>query len=630
MQGTAIQRRPLRLPGLTLYRADNTLKGFPLRLLLPLLLSAAAPALASAQTPVPPAPTGTAEIEGAKLRRIFADSDEAKLRRNPIEGIFRGDLRYADRLGDYLTDAHEEAERQALLADLKALGGIDRAKLGPVDRIAYDVFKADRERDLKGYAPEIRRITDVLPINHFGGFQTFYPEFASSQGAAPFKTVLDYDNNLKRNADYAKLVDRMIARAREGMARGIMPPKLVVRNVIGQLDNLLAGSLETSLFYQPVTKFPDAVDAADRKRLTTAYAAQVRDVLNPAHKRLRDFLQNDYLPKARDTVGTSALPGGAALYDYLIESSTTLPMKADEVHQLGLSEVARILAEMEQQKARVGFNGSLSDFFKHLRTDPKFQPKSADELAGRYAAIGKKVDARVREQFALIPKTPLEIRPVPAFREKTDAAGSYQSGTPDGTRPGVFFYNTYDLPNRYLWGMETLYLHEAVPGHHFQISLAQEDESLPAFMRFGGNTAFVEGWALYAETLYPELGLETDPYQRMGGLNDEMLRAMRLVVDTGIHAKGWSREQAIRYMLDNSPMPETDAIAEVERYIAIPGQALAYKIGQLTILRLKADAKAKLGAKFDPRGFHATVLDTGALPMPVLETKVRDWVAGQK
>jgi uncharacterized protein (DUF885 family) len=217
---------------------------------------------------------------------------------------------------------------------------------------------------------------------------------------------------------------------------------------------------------------------------------------------------------------------------------------------------------------------------------------------------------------------------VPAFKEKTDAGGSYQSGTPDGSRPGVFYYNTYDLPVRYMWEMETLYLHEAVPGHHFQISLAQENESLPAFMRFGGNTAYVEGWALYAETLWPELGMETDPYQRMGGLNDEMLRAMRLVVDTGIHTKGWTRDQAIDYMLSHSPMARTDATAEVERYIAIPGQALAYKIGQLTISRLKADAKVKLGDRFDARAFHAQVLDTGALPMPVLEAKIGDWVKG--
>ncbi|QNE33373.1 DUF885 domain-containing protein [Sphingomonas sp. NBWT7] len=583
-----------------------------------------------AQAPTAAKPAAPTNAEGAKLRKIFADSDEASLKRNPLNAIFRGDLRYADRLSPYLTPEYDAAERQALVDNLAALGTIDRAKLSPVDQIAYDVFKTDNERELRGYAPTIKRIADLLPINHFQGFQTFYPEFASGQGAAPFKTVADYDNNLKRNVEYGRVVDRMIARAREGMAQGITAPKLVVRNVVGQLDHLLAEPVEKSLFYAPVLKFPDAVPAADRTRLTKAYAAQVRDVLDPAHRRLRDFLQTEYLPKARDTVGLSALPGGAALYDYAIEASTTLPLKAEEVHQLGLSEVKRILGEMEAQKTRAGFKGTLPEFFTYLRTDKRFQPKTAAEVAAGYQAIGKRVDARVREQFALIPKTPLEIRAVPPFKEKTDAAGSYQSGTPDGSRPGVFYYNTYDLPNRYLWGMETLYLHEAVPGHHFQISLAQENESLPAFMRFGGNTAFVEGWALYAESLYPELGVETDPYQRMGGLSDEMLRAMRLVVDTGLHAKGWGRDQAIRYMLDNSPMPESDATAEVERYIAIPGQALAYKIGQLTILRLKKQARDTLAARFDPRAFHAAVLDTGALPMPVLEKKLADWTAAQR
>ncbi len=592
-----------------------------------LLLSVAAPAFAQTLTPptarpVPaPAPTG----EDARLRRIFADSDEATLRRNPLQAILRGDLRYADRLEAFLTPAYEEGERRAIVANLAALRTIDRAKLSPVDRIAYDVFAADNARDLKAYAPAVRRITDVLPVNHFQGLQTFYPEFASGAGGAPFKTVADYENNLKRNAEYARIVDRMIARSRDGLRRGITAPKLVVRNVIGQLDNLLPPRVEDSLFYAPIKAFPASVSPVERVRLTRAYTAQIEGVIDPAHRRLRDFLKTEYLPRARDTVGLSALPGGAALYDQLIEASTTLPLKADAVHALGLSEVARILAEMEKQKAAVGFQGTLPEFFTRLRTDPRFQPKSAQEIAAGYQAIGARVDARVREQFALVPRTPLEIRPVPAYREKTAAAGSYQRGTPDGSRPGVFFYNTYDLPNRYLWGMETLYLHEAVPGHHFQVSLAQENEALPAFMRFGGNTAFVEGWALYAETLYPELGVETDPFQRMGGLNDEMLRAMRLVVDTGLHAKGWSRDQAIRYMLDNSPMPESDATAEVERYIAIPGQALAYKIGQLTILRLKAEAKAKLGPRFDPRGFHAAVLDTGALPMPVLEAKLAAW-----
>ncbi len=398
--------------------------------------------------------------------------------------------------------------------------------------------------------------------------------------------------------------------------------------MIGQFDNLIKEGVAGSTFNGPLKTFPAAVSAADQARLRTAYATQIRDVILPAEQRIRDFLANEYRPKARDTVGLSAMPGGAKLYAYLIEQNTTLPLSAEEVHTLGLSEVARLLKDMETQKQAVGFKGTLPEFFTLLRTDPKFAPASAEKLREGYQAIETRIYQRIPEQFSLLPNTKLEIRAVPAFKEKTEAGGSYQGGTPDGTRPGVFYYNTYDLPSRYTWEMETLFLHEGVPGHHFQISLAQENVALPAFMRFGGNTAYVEGWALYSESLWKELGMETDPYQRMGGLNDEMLRAMRLVVDSGIHAKGWTRDQAIAYMLANSPMARTDATAEVERYIAIPGQALAYKIGQLTIARTKAKAKAALGTRFDPRGFHAQVLDTGALPMPVLEKKIDRWIAG--
>jgi uncharacterized protein (DUF885 family) len=588
-----------------------------------LLASVAAPSVAQA-----PAPASTSATPDARLRQLFHDSDEGSLRRNPVQALFRGDMRYADQLGDFFSDAHIAAEREATRRDLAVLATINRAALTPVDRIAYDVFRQQAELNLRGLAPDLVALSIVRPLDHFYGIHTFYPELASGQGAAPFKTVADYENNLKRNAQYAVQVDAAIARFREGMKSGIVQPKLVVRNMIGQLDNLLAGGAEQSPFYGPVKTFPAGIGAAEQVRLRVAYMRQVSEVLNPVQKRLRDFLQNDYLPVARDSVGLSAMPGGAKLYDYLIESNTTLPLKAGAVHDLGLSEVARITREMEAQKTKVGFKGTLPAFFAFLRTDKRFQPSSAAQLREGYEAIGRRVDSRVREQFSLIPRARLEIRPVPAFKEKTDAGGSYQSGTPDGSRPGVFYYNTYDLPTRYMWEMETLYLHEAVPGHHFQISLAQENEALPAFMRFGGNTAYVEGWALYSETLWPQLGMETDPYQRMGGLNDEMLRAMRLVVDTGIHAKGWSRDRAIDYMLANSPMSRTDATAEVERYIAIPGQALAYKIGQLTISRVKADAQKALGARFDPRRFHAQVLDTGALPMPVLEKKIADWVRG--
>ncbi|MBY0304364.1 MAG: DUF885 domain-containing protein [Sphingomonas sp.] len=589
----------------------------------------AAPTAVMAQLPPPPAAAGDS-AEDAKLKKLFYDSDEAQLKRNPISGIFRGDLRYADHLGDYLTEEFTAASIKANAADLAGLAAIDRSKLTLVDQLAYDVFKNRSEIEKRGYAPELRKIDEALPIDHFFGFQTFYPEFSSGTGAAPFKTLVDYENNLKRNAEYAVLMDRAIAHFRTGMKDGIVHPTLVVRNMIGQFDNLLKEAVEESTFYGPVKKFPEAITPADQARLRAAYAKQIRDVIYPAHQRMRDFLANTYLPVARDTVGLSALPGGAALYNYKIESNTTLPLKAEDVHQLGLSEVKRILAEMETQKEKAGFKGSLPEFFTYLRTEKRFQPTSAAQLHDLYDAIEKRIYQRIPEQFSLLPKTTLEVRPVPAFKEKTDAGGSYQGGTPDGSRPGVFFYNTYDLPSRYTWGAETLFLHEGVPGHHFQISLAQENAALPAFMRFGGDTAYVEGWALYAETLWQDLGMETDPYQRMGGLDDEMLRAMRLVVDTGIHAKGWTRDQSIAYMLANSPMSRTDATAEVERYIAIPGQALAYKIGQLTISRLKAKAKAALGDRFDPRAFHAQILDTGSLPMPVLEKKIDSWIAASK
>jgi uncharacterized protein (DUF885 family) len=584
----------------------------------------------SSQALPPPAPIAGDGPEDAKLKQLFYASDERDLKNDPLQAIFRGDMRYADRFGEYLTDARTAQDKRNVEQDLAAIAAIDRSKLTRVDQIAYDVFRNGREVALRGFAPNLVAIDRLLPLSHFGGFQTFYPDFASGKGGAPFKTVADYENNLRRNAGYAAVYDRAIARFREGMAKGVTQPKLVVRNMIGQFDNLIAEGVEKSTFYAPVTMFPASIPAADRTRLTAAYAKQVREVINPAHVRMRDFLANEYLAKARDTVGLSALPGGAALYAQRIEDSTTLPLEPEAVHQLGLSEVARITQAMEAQKTAVGFKGTLAAFFDHLRTDPRFQPKSAAAVREGYEAIGKRVNARIATQFSLVPKSPLEIRAVPDFRAKTDAAGSYQQGTPDGTRPGIFYYNTYDLPTRYLWGMETLYLHEAVPGHHYQISLAQENVALPAFIRFGGNTAYVEGWALYAETLWKELGVESDPYQRMGGLNDEMLRAMRLVVDTGIHAKGWSRDQAIAYMLANSPMGRTDATAEVERYISIPGQALAYKIGQLTILRMKAKAQAAQGAAFDPRAFHAQVLDTGALPMPVLEKKIDDWLGGAK
>jgi uncharacterized protein (DUF885 family) len=576
------------------------------------------------------APAATDESPHDRLYRLFHESDEDNLRRNPIQAMFRGDFRYAAHLGDYISDAYYAAERAAAERDLAALAAIDRNALNPTDRLAYDVFKYQRENDLADVRPDMLALTAVRPVNHFSGFHTFYPVFASGRNAAPFRNVEDYENNLARHREFVTVIDRAIGRFREGLQSGVVDTKLTIRNVVEQLDTQLRDAPEASPFYAPVLNFPEAVPEAERPRLRQAYLAAIRDGIFPAYRRLRDFLQNEYLPHARDGVGLVSMRGGDRLYQRLIQENTTLPLTADEVHNLGLSEVARIRGEMERIKTRVGFRGTLAQFFEHLRTDRQFEPPSREWLREHYYDIGRRVDARIPQFFSTVPRTRLEIREVEAFRERTEAGGSYQDGTPDGSRPGIFYYNAYDLPSRRTYGMETLYLHEGIPGHHFQISLANENADLPAFMRFGGNTAFVEGWALYAETLWDELGMESDPYQRFGGLNDEMLRAMRLVVDTGIHAKGWTREQAIRYMLDNSGMSETEVVAEVERYIAIPGQALAYKIGQLTILRLRAEAEQALGPRFDLRDFHAQVLMTGALPMPVLERKIRDWIAARR
>jgi uncharacterized protein (DUF885 family) len=599
------------------------------------LLTAASAGVTAAQ-PAPavtPPPGASAPVEneaGARLRRLFHESDEANLRRNPITALFRGDFRYADRLGDYMSDAYFAGEREAAEQDLAALRRIDRNALNATDRLAYDVFEYQRREDLADVQPDMLALTAVRPLNHFAGFHTFYPVLASGRSAAPFRNVQDYDNNVARHRQYVVLVDRAIGRFRQGLASGVVETKLTIRNVIEQLDTQLRDTPEASPFYGPAQNFPEGVPEADRARLRAELLAVIRDQIFPAYTRLRDFLRDDYLPHARDGVGLSSMRGGAQLYARLIEKNTTLPMTADEVHNLGLREVARIRGEMDGIRRRTGFNGTLAQFFEFIRTDHRFEPASREALREGYYAIGRRVDARIRQLFSTIPRGRLEIREVEAFRERTEAGGSYQDGTPDGSRPGIFYYNAYDLPSRRTSGMETLYLHEGSPGHHFQIMLAAENEQLPAFMRFGGNTAFVEGWALYAETLWDELGIETDPYQRFGGLNDEMLRAMRLVVDSGIHAKNWTRDQAIQYMLDNSGMSRTEVVAEVERYIAIPGQALAYKIGQMTILRLRAEAERALGRRFDIREFHAQVLMTGALPMPVLERKIRDWIAARR
>jgi uncharacterized protein (DUF885 family) len=591
------------------------------------LLLAAPPAWAddnAAAQAAAPAP----QSEHERLFALFADADARELALNPINRLFRGDDTNARRLGDFLTDSAFLAARTDTRLNLALLAQIDRAKLSPTDQLAYDVFRYTEEQALKGASDRIRALTEVRPLNHFFGLHTFYPTFAGGKGVAPFKTLVNYEDNLARHDDYIAFIDRAIGKFREGMASGVVETRLTVEIMITQLDTQLAIPLADSQFMAPTKAFPEGISAADRARLTAAYEAKTRE-LYAANTRLRDFLKNEYLPVARAGVGLGQMKGGEELYAQLVEESTTLPLTPEEIHQLGLSEVARIKAELEKLKKEVKFKGTLGEFFDYVRTDPRFQPKSREELTQDFYRIGREVDARIGELFSLIPKSPLEIRPYDPSTEQFEAGGSYQSGSPDGSRPGVFYFNAYDLPSRLTPGNVTLYLHEGAPGHHFQISLAQENEALPAFMRFDGNTAFVEGWALYAETLGNEMGFYKDPWNRYGTLQDELLRAMRLVVDTGIHAKGWTRDEAINFMMQNSGMTRTEVVAEVDRYIAIPAQALAYKIGALKIQELRRRAQTRLGNRFDIKAFHEQVLNTGALPLAILEQKIDRWIAAQ-
>ena len=596
-----------------------------------LILSCCLIAWAPVSVTAAPAPASVAQQSAHdQLFALFKASDEASLKRNPLQALFRGDMRYADRLGDQFSDAHYQAEKAAAEHDLAGLQAIPRADLSPTDQIAYDAFEYQTRDTLRALQPDLLVLTEALPMNHFFGLHTQYPTIASGQGGAPYKTIADYRAGLSRNRDFAANIDEAIRQWRKGEAEGVVDSRLTVRNMIEQLGSQLQLKPEDSPYWGPIKAFPASIGAADRARITQEYRQSLNGVVYPALKRMRDFLANDYLGHAREGVGLMYMKGGDALYRYDIQSTTTLPLTPEEIHELGLKEVARITQDFDKVRQEVGFTGDLHAFFDYMRTSPRFQPKSGQQLTSDFYRIKTAVEAKVPQYFSTVPKTPLVIRPYPAYREKFEAGGSYDAGAPGGSRPGTFYFNTYDLPSRSTWEETTLFLHEGEPGHHFQISLAQENKALPNFMRFGGNTAYVEGWALYAETLGYDMGFYKDPYQRFGTLNDEMLRAMRLVVDSGIHSKGWTRDQAIQYMLDNSGESRTDATAEVERYIAIPGQAVAYKVGALKIQQLRRKAEAELGPKFDIRQFHAQLLNTGALPLTILEAKIDRWIEAKK
>jgi uncharacterized protein (DUF885 family) len=563
---------------------------------------------------------------GSRLRNLLAASDEAFLDRNPIYALYRGDTRRAAQHGDYISPAYVDGERRAAEDDLAHLARIPRDRLSRVDRVAYDTFRWSRDEWHERHSSPAALFWPMLKLDQMTGWHIFFPELSSGEGVAPYRSVADYDNGLARIDGFVAWLDLALDRMREGQRSGTVLPRVVAERVLAQFDRFAEQGIDESPYYGPIRKLPADISVADRERLTRAFAAAVEDRLRPAFRRVRAFLADEYLPSTRASVGLSALPGGAAYYAFLIRSNTTTTLTAEQVRRLGLAEVERITAGMAAVMRKVGFQGTLGQFFEHLRSDPRYAPASAQVLADRYAEIGRRVDAALPRLFDRQPKTPLVIRPTPDYQAPTDPGARYTPGSLDTGQPGVFSFNTFDLPSRRVWGMETLYLHEATPGHHMQMSLAAENLALPKLLRFDGNTAYSEGWALYAESLGPELGLFEDPYQLFGHYNDEMLRAMRLVVDTGLHAYGWSREQAIEYMLAHSAMSRTEVSAEVERYIADPGQALAYKVGALTIQRLRKRAEEALGARFDIRAFHLQVLDTGSVPMAVLEAKIDDWI----
>ncbi|MFM5930028.1 MAG: DUF885 domain-containing protein [Novosphingobium sp.] len=585
----------------------------------------AAPRMEAAQVATTAVP---ARNDDQKLMLLFAQDAKRERLTSPLQAVYRGEPADVSLLGQIFTDTLDRRELAAAKTSLAALARIDRRRLSPERQISYDVFLGDKRTELEFLQPDVLALTSVRPLTHFGGLHVEFPSLIA--GALPYKTEADYRAALAIEQTVPKILDQAVARFREGLASGVVESRLTTTNMIAQIDAILAQKPQDSPFYAPIKDMPKTIGDPARSRFAADFGATIEKDIFPAYRRLRTFLAEEYLPAARVQPGISAMKGGPALYRRLIKVHTSLSLDPEQVHQLGLSEVARIQSEMEGVKGRLGYAGTLRQFFDVLRTDPRFHPKTRDDLARGFAAIAKTVDAQIPQYFIKIPKARLEIEAYPAYREKYEAGGSYNQGSSDGTRPGVFFYNAYDLPSRFLTGMATLYLHEGAPGHHFQISLAQENASLPDFQRYGGNTAFVEGWALYAETLGYSMGLYKDPMQHWGTLDDEMLRAMRLVVDTGLHAKGWSRDQAIEYMLANSGMGRTDATAEVERYIAWPGQALAYKIGALTIQRLRRKAETSLGAKFDLRAFHEQVLGSGALPLPVLEAKIDRWINEQR
>lgn len=567
----------------------------------------------------PPADAAT------ELKSLFEEYFERGLELNPLWATSIGDDRYDDRLAISQSQEYRDADRVLDEEFLARLLRIDRSALDEQQQLSYDIFRINREQSLERNLYPFH----LQPVNQFRLMTNFFVQLGSGASMHPFKSVKNYDNWLSRTNDFVTNLDQAIENMQQGMREGIVQPRVLMIKVVPQIEAHLVDTAEESNLWIVIENMPEDFSADDRDRLTKAYRDQIENTIIPAFRRLHNFIGDEYVTVARDTVGLSDLPNGDEWYRYMVKVRTTTELTPDEIHQIGLDEVARIHEEIRDVMETVGFDGDLKEFFEFVNTDAQFFFDEPDELIQGYRDMSEHINERSKTLFDIAPKTGFEVRRVEPFREASASGGSYSAGTPDGTRPGIFYANAYDMKARPIWAMESLYLHEAIPGHHFQISLQRENEALPEFRRFGGFTAYSEGWGLYAETLGKELGVYTDPYQYFGALNAELWRAIRLVVDTGIHGKGWSRQQVLDYMYANSAVAPARAISEAERFMAIPGQALAYKIGQLKIREIRNNAEQRLGDRFDVVAFHREILKDGPMPLSMLEKKLDRWVSAQ-
>ncbi|MES2703449.1 MAG: DUF885 domain-containing protein [Bacteroidota bacterium] len=563
----------------------------------------------------------TGKKDGKALTTLFDKYWEERMQLFPLEATANGDNRYNDKLTIAIAERFRDSLRRFYTHYLDEVSKTDTSGLDKTDLMSYRIFRYEMEMSIEG----LKYPTHYLPISQFWSFTLDLPQLGAGSGNQPFKTVKDYDNWLQRLAIFPAWTDTAIANMRKGIAAGWVLPRALVLKILPQLKAVADGRDSASIFYGPIKSMPGSFATADKQRFTESYRAAITTIINPSYTKLLDFFTNEYLPASRATHGISGIPGGAEYYNYCIRNWTTTNLSPDSIYNTGLREVARIESEMNKVRDAVGFKGDLPAFFKSVSKDPKLCPfTEPQQVIDSFWAIKRKEDPQLKRLFNDTPKTQFTIRQTEAFRAAS-ASAEYNPGSADGSRPGIFYVPIIDPKKFNCVGMTTLFLHEAIPGHHYQISLQQESKRLPAFRRFLWYGAYGEGWALYTETLGKELGVYEDPYQYLGHLGDGIHRAIRLVVDIGLHHKGMSREEAIKYMMAHELISEGEATAEIERYMAIPGQALSYKIGQMAISAERAQYTQQLGGKFNIASFHDEVLRDGCVPLSILREKMAEW-----